>query len=220
MDDRCLPRVLAALSTALLAAACSALADANAQRTPMAQGQRCPVVTSSSSVPVYWVHQRDDPNAVRLVHDCVPAAGNEDVPTQSVRALLKGHSADPGLGSIWAISDPPEAEVSVTVTPNLISVNLPGTAIAIPPNVRLAATAVRLAVQQLVYTVTGAAGSDVPVEILVDGRRGAWMWGVTAHEPFTRAPASEVLDAPITTRLTDRREDVRPRVDVCDSDDW
>jgi hypothetical protein len=196
MDDRRLPRVLAALGTALLAAACTAPADANAQRTPMAQGRHCPVATSATGVPVYWADYSDDANRVRLVRECAPGAGDEDVPTQSVRALLKGQSADPDLGSIWAISDPPEAEVSVTVTPNLISVNLPGAAIAIPPNVRLAATAVRLAVQQLVYTVTDAAGSDIPVEILVDGRRGAWIWGVTAHEPFTRAPASEVLDAP------------------------
>jgi hypothetical protein len=61
-------------------------------------------------------------------------------------------------------------------------------------------TLTAVAVQQLVWTVTAAAGKDLPVTVLVDGERGYAAWGgYRLDRPLRREPANRApvwIDTP------------------------
>lgn len=143
------------------------------------------------AVPVYYLSEA--PDGLRLAREWRHAETTGS-PAEQALALLFGEAETDGYVSPW---DPATEVTSVRVGSGLITVDL-----AAPDGTPLLpGEHADLAVQGLVYTVTGAvsATTDIdralPVRILVDGERavadrlGA---GVDLSGPVSRAPALEV----------------------------
>jgi hypothetical protein len=119
---------------------------------------------------VYWVGASKA--RLWLYREFLPASsGTAANRAESALAeMLSGPPADPDYTTPW-LSSP----ASVDIGDHEITVNLTAAAFANPD---VDAERARLAVQQLVYTVTAATQMSVPVRILVDGRSGYEAWGL------------------------------------------
>nr|WP_281372875.1 Gmad2 immunoglobulin-like domain-containing protein [Kineococcus aurantiacus] len=135
--------------------------------------------SGSATVPVYWLGG----SSPKLFREYVRAgdAGADDA-TRALRAMLAGGPGDPDYTSPWS-ADP---TATVTSTGGRLVVDLAASAAA-----GRAADATA-AVQQLVYTVTAAAGSSDPVEIRVDGRPEPTLFGEAVARTVARAPQADV----------------------------
>jgi hypothetical protein len=154
----------------------------------------------TANLPVYYLGSTS--LGVRLFREyhVLPVTGTTPVARASAALtamLTAGSPADPDYTTPWR-----GATVnSVRVDGDTWTVDLHGIPAAPPAD---AATA-RIAVQQLVWTVTaanGSAASGTPaggtgkVRLLVDGQGRSSLWGVTGLDGLTRAPRTEV-QAPI-----------------------
>ncbi|MCI2240099.1 GerMN domain-containing protein [Paenibacillus sp. TRM 82003] len=147
--------------------------------TPAAgTGQALPA--GSATVPVYWLG--GDPQL--LFREYVPAGDAADDATNALRAVLGGQPSDPDYASPWG----PDASATVTAGEDRLVVDIAASAASGDAK----AGDVTAAVQQLVYTVTAAAGEDVPVEIRVDGRSEPLVFGYALPETVSRAPQADV----------------------------
>lgn len=137
----------------------------------------------------------DSRAGLRLVRETQQVVA-PDALVGAVQAMIEG-PVDPDYATTWA----PGTEVlSVTQEPDLITVDL-------SEEVRTTVAGSEgsaLMIQQLVWTVTDAAGSpETPVLLTVEGEPAGELWGVvTWDEPVARAPAMDVrllvqIDEPV-----------------------
>jgi len=147
-----------------------------------------PTTTDSSmiTVPVYYA--TDTGTDLRLVREfrSLPDAGGPAL--TAARAVLAGSPLDPDYTGLWN----PAGEVrSVRTVDGTVEVDL-STAATVTTT---GSAGAELAVQALVYSVTGALQSDDPVRILVEGTPVDELFGVLD----TRAPIAR--DDPLSVRL-------------------
>jgi hypothetical protein len=185
--------------TAVVAAATVAVVLAASPRTgPPAQppgGSGGPTATTTlpptANLPVYYLGSTS--LGVRLFREyhLLPVTGSD--PAARTRAALTAmlttsSPSDPEYTTPWR-----DATVTaVRVEGDTATVDLHG----VPATAPAGAATARVAVQQLVWTVTAASGTTA-VRVLVDGRTVPALWGVAGlDEPLTRSPRADV-QAPI-----------------------
>lgn len=127
---------------------------------------------------VYYV--QDTGTDVQLVRELRDVPTGDSAPTAAIELMIAG-PADPAHVSTW---NPGTRVLGVTVTPQLITVDL--SADARTANVGSAGAA--LMIQQLVWTVTEAAGEpDAAVLLTIAGAPAGELWGVVSWtEPIGR----------------------------------
>lgn len=133
-------------------------------------------------VPVYWIGQSKASFHLYREFRTVPDAGGKVA--SAVAAMTREKPLDPDYVTPWQ----PASRVEATTASEAITVDLSPDAFAKGTGSEVAA----LAVQQLVWTATAAAGTNVPVTITVDGKPYD-AWGVVRlGEPMQRAPQVDV----------------------------
>lgn len=146
--------------------------------------------SGAASVPVYWLGGQP----AKLYREFVRGGEAVDDPTRALRLMLAGAPADPDYTSPWS----PDPTATVTRSGGRLVVDLAASAAAGGG----AGGGADLALQQLVHTVTAAAGDDAPVEIRVDGKARPTLFGVAVPETLTRAPQVDVQAPAWITRVT------------------
>ncbi|NIZ90149.1 Gmad2 immunoglobulin-like domain-containing protein, partial [Kineococcus rubinsiae] len=162
----------AATSTAAAAPATSSPASTPAAPSALPSG--------AASVPVYWLGD----GSGKLFREFVKAPGAGDDATRALRAMLAGAATDPDYTSPWSADD----AARVTSVDGVLVVDLDGSvATGTLPAAQAAA-----AVQQLVHTVTAAAGEDLPVRIQVGAAAEPTLFGHAVAGTVSRAPQADV----------------------------
>jgi hypothetical protein len=160
--------------------------EGTATPSPEAEPDSAEIVT----VPVYYLS--DTPAGPRLAREFRAVAEQGTVAETAVATMLVA-PVDPDYRTPW----PAEVELrSVEIRDGAIKVDLDVPAGAADQG-RVPADEADLAVQQLVYTVTGAmnqAGVDAPphVRVLVDGEEIEALWGADVSRAVDRADWREV----------------------------
>lgn len=132
----------------------------------------------AQALPVYYVARTlAGPRLQREFHRVTTA----DAPSDAVREMLDVQAADPDYHSYWPAGT--ELRAPVVVGTDAITVDLTAQAAGFPTG----AVPPAMVLQQLVFTVQGAAGSILPVRVLVNG-----------------APAQRVLGSVVVTAPTAR----------------
>ena len=193
------------LATAVLLAGCSATGAASDPSAPSgtptatttAPGPS-PTPTSPGStivVPVYYA--TDTGTDLRLVREfrSLPDVGGPALTT--ARAVLAGTPLDPDYTGLW---NPAGQVLGVRQVDGVIEVDL-STAATVTTT---GSAGAELAVQSLVYAVTGALQSDDPVRLLVDGAPVDELFGVLD----TRAPIprADPLGVRLLVQINDPNE--------------
>ena len=163
-------------ATSTPSATTTATSTASAVRTASAD----PLPSGAASVPVYWLGGQPP----KLFREYVAVSGGADDPTNALRAMLAGKAGDPDYTSPWS----PDPSATVTAQGGRLVVDLAASAAAGDLDVG----AVTAAVQQLVHTVTAAAGDDAPVEVRVDGKSEPLLFGYAVARTVSRAPQADV----------------------------
>jgi len=186
--------------TAVVAAATVAVVLAASPRTgPAPQppaGGGGPTATTTAppvaNLPVYYLGTTSQGARLFREYHNLPVTGPD--PAERTRAALTAmlttkSASDPEYSTPWQ-----DATVrAVRIDGATATVDLHG----VPQTVPGGAATARVAVQQLVWTVTANGGTTTTVRLLVDGHTVASLWGVpNVDEPLTRAPRTEV-QAPI-----------------------
>ncbi|MEV6286591.1 Gmad2 immunoglobulin-like domain-containing protein [Kribbella sp. NPDC051770] len=140
---------------------------------------------SSGAVPVYWLGATDGSKTgagVKLYRTFAPFKGRPAY--AALQLMTSGKSTDPDYSSPWV-----GARVSeVRQTGSLTTVDFKAL-----PKTRLDPEVANLALQQLVYTVQGASGASVPVQLTLQGRPVAQVFGTDiTQQPLGRAQALDV----------------------------
>lgn len=147
------------------------------------------------TVPVYYA--TDTGTDLKLVREfrSLPDAGGPALTAGA--AVLAGEPLDPDYQGLW---DPAGQVLAVDLGDGVIDVDLSGAATAVTTGSQGA----ELAVQALVYAVTGALQSDDPVRILVDGQPVDELFGVVdTREPIARR---DPLDVRLLVQINDPNE--------------
>lgn len=143
---------------------------ASAETGPQSQGAAA-APAAQPLVPVYWLGAVDGTDRLFREFLVSPAASTGDPISEAVRIMTGGAPLDPDYTSPWN----PASSISSSVsTKNVITLDISSDALS----ERLAEDDARLALQQLVYTVTAAAsngglitaGEASSVVVLVDGK--------------------------------------------------
>ncbi|NAZ81203.1 hypothetical protein GTR02_05175 [Kineococcus sp. R8] len=163
-----------------LAVAPPAATPSTAEAPATATATPDPLPSGAATVPVYWLGE----GSSKLFREFVPATGGGDDPTRALHAMLAGAAVDPDYTSPWS-ADPAATVASVdgTLVVDLDAGAAPGS---------LPAAQAEAALQQLVHTVTAAAGDDLPVQLRVDGRARAEVFGQAVPATLSRAPQADV----------------------------
>ncbi len=148
-----------------------------------------PVLTVA--VPVYWLGPQGSTTRLYREFEAVPATRVSDPAGKAQAAAdlaLGGTPADPRYFTPWARG----SAATVSLTGTGITVDLNATA----AGTQMSRQTADLALAQLVWTVTAAAGENVPVSFTVGGSSNRLLSGVSLAQPFTRAdPSYTVLAA-------------------------
>ncbi|NYE94379.1 spore germination protein GerM [Psychromicrobium silvestre] len=123
---------------------------------------------SSAEVPVYWLGHSNDKSA--LYREFLPLEAGADPIQAALQLMTSGKPLDPDYSTPWSKASKIAASISAN---NVITVDISADAF----NQRIDNPTAQLAVQELVYTATGAAANaglissnqSVQVSILVDG---------------------------------------------------
>lgn len=144
--------------------------------------------------PIYWLGERD--STVYLYREYRQAEDQGDPITTSIKYMLEQTPTDPDYFNVWS----PAARIGTSIdTDNVITVDLSADAFSRQLDRGLA----ERAVQQLVYTATGAAANaglitgtaPARVTVLVDGHTGYQAFGhIPLEGPIERVPS---LRAPL-----------------------
>ncbi|WP_372594289.1 Gmad2 immunoglobulin-like domain-containing protein [Actinotalea sp.] len=159
--------------------------------SPTTSPSDSPSPTASSTaaeilVPVYYA--TDTGTDLRLVREFRRLPDEGGAALTAARAVLAGAPLDPDYSGLWA----PEGQVlAVDALDGVIEVDLTEAA----TRTTTGSAGANLAVQALVYAVTGALASDDPVRLLVEGEPVDELFGVLD----TRAPIAR--EDPLSTRL-------------------
>lgn len=145
---------------------------------PVPPSAGAPPTATEWALPLYYVV--DSPTGPRLAREFRRLPADVEAASAALTALFADQDGTvPGHRSLWA----GDAELAGPVTHEggVVTVDLatPGATPTDPV----------LAVQQLVYTVTGALGTADPVQILVGGEQVPRLWGdgVVTGQPVARA---------------------------------
>ena len=151
----------------------SAAASAPAPATP-------DEASTERAIPLYYV--TDTPAGPRLAREFRRVPVDTDPGTAAVTAMFATPTgAVPEHRNTWPAGSALAAPV--THVDGVVTVDLTAQAVGTTPADPI------LAVQQLVYTVTGALGTTDPVQVLVAGKQVTRLWGdgVDTSRPVTRA---------------------------------
>ncbi|RKQ36384.1 GerMN domain-containing protein [Kocuria tytonis] len=197
-----LPRTLAAGLTAALVlalAACGNAADRPDNGSAAAPGiGSAPGSTDNAGdgvateqAPVYWVGTGDQAGYLFREFRTPQNVDTADPVARAATMVTTAAPSDPDYRSLWSAV----STVGTSVSPDgTITVDLPATAFA----AQLSEQDARMALQQMVYTVSAAAvtaglldsSTAKEVRILVDGQSGYRAFGsVDLRDPLTRDPA-------------------------------
>jgi hypothetical protein len=182
------PAATSAASSAATSAPVPATGTGTAPASSPATGTALP--SGASSVPVYWLGGRP----AKLYREYLPSAAAQNDPTAALRLMLAGEPTDPDYVSPWS----PDEDAEVTLSGGRLVVDLAASAGAGDAG----AGGADLALQQLVHTVTAAAGDDLPVEVRVDGKARPTLFGVPVAETLSRAPQADVQAPAWITEVT------------------
>jgi hypothetical protein len=136
--------------------------------------------STERAVPLYYV--TDTPAGPRLAREFRREAVDTDPGTAAVTALFAAPTgAVPEHRNTWPTGSALAAPV--THADGVVTVDLTAQAVGTTPADPI------LAVQQVVYTVTGALGTTDPVQVLVAGKQVTRLWGdgVDTSRPVARA---------------------------------
>ncbi|MEO6511043.1 MAG: Gmad2 immunoglobulin-like domain-containing protein [Nocardioides sp.] len=136
-------------------------------------------------VPVYYAG--DGPRGTVLYREFQPGIGMDPV-AQAAMAAVAGPAQDPDYRTLW----PSGTQAQASYDGDVITVDLTGADLHGRPSGMTARDA-DLAVQQLVYSVQGAAQARAGVQLLLDGQHSDQVLGVPASEPLTNAKPLDVL---------------------------
>jgi hypothetical protein len=138
----------------------------------------------SGAIPVYWLGKTagiDTGAGVRLYRSFAPFQGR---PTYSaLQLMVAGKSGDPDYSSPWIGARVAEVRMSGALT----TVDFDRL-----PTQRLEPDVAQMALQQLVYTVQGASGQTVPIEVTLGGKPVTHLFGVEIKQPLGRAQSLDV----------------------------
>ncbi|NAZ77701.1 hypothetical protein GTQ99_20125, partial [Kineococcus sp. T13] len=148
-----------------------------------------PLPSGAATVPVYWLGGQP----AKLFREFAPAGDGPDDPTNALRAMLAGSPADPDYTSPWS----PDPTAAVTREGGLLVADVSAAAVAGSAD----AGQVDTALQQLVHTVTAAAGETLPVQLRVDGRAEGLAFGRPVPASLSRAPQADVQAPAWITRV-------------------
>ncbi|PRY17268.1 Gmad2 immunoglobulin-like domain-containing protein [Kineococcus rhizosphaerae] len=154
--------------------------------------------SGAGTVPVYWLGGQP----AKLFREYVEAGGGQDDATNALRAMLAGKASDPDYSSPWS----PDPSATVSASDGRLVVDLAASAASAASGTTADAST---AVQQLVYTVTAAAGSNQPVEIRVDGKAQPTLFGSAVAQTVSRAPQADVQAPAWITAVTPGTGSVR-----------
>jgi hypothetical protein len=142
-----------------------------------------------ATVPVYYV--TDTPAGMRLAREFRSVPAPDGPVVAAVETMLAEAPLDPDYRRLWDASTDVE---SVEADDGIIEIDLSGST----DHTGAADDESRLAIQELVYTVTAALSSigedgGLPVQLLVDGEPIDKIWGnLDVSDPVERAPQLEV----------------------------
>jgi hypothetical protein len=138
-----------------------------------------------SPVPVYY--GGDGPRGTVLFREFQPGIGADPV-AQAASAAVSGTPQDPDYRTLW----PAGTQATASYDGDVITVDLTGAALHDRPK-GMSKRDAELAVQQVVYSVQGAAGERAGVQLLLDGGHTDQVLGQPASEPLTNAQAVGTL---------------------------
>jgi len=140
------------------------------------------------AVPVYYVG--DSGRGPVLFREFQPGIGGDPV-SQAAYAAVAGPPRDPDYRSLW----PAGTEATASYDGDVITVDLTGPDVTAlhdrPPG--MTKREAGLAIQQVVYSVQGAAKERAGVQFLLDGQHTDQVLGEPASEPLTNAPLSATV---------------------------
>jgi Immunoglobulin-like domain of bacterial spore germination/Sporulation and spore germination len=142
-----------------------------------------------ATVPVYYV--TETPAGMRLAREFRSVPAPDGPVVAAVETMLAEAPLDPDYRRLWDASTDVE---SVEADDGIIEIDLSGST----DHTDAADDVARLAIQELVYTVTAALSSigengGLPVQLLVDGEPIDKIWGnLDVSDPVERAPQLEV----------------------------
>lgn len=149
-----------------------------------------PPAEDLENVPVYWIGDTTTQGWLYREFQTVPDTGG--AVASAVAAVMSGAPLDPDYRTLWS---PPE-RLEVTQDGDAITVDVSPDAF---DNTQVGSPYAVLAVQQVVWTATAAAGSPGPVTITVDGEAYDAWGAVSLGEPMTREAAVQAqiwIDSP------------------------
>ena len=153
--------------------------------TPTTDPSGTPV---ESAVPVYYAG--DGPRNTVLFREFQPGIGADPV-AQAASAAVAGPPSDPDYRTLW----PAGTQATASYDGDVITVDLTGpdvTALHDRP-AGMSKRDAGLAIQQVIYSVQGAAQQRAGVQFLLDGQHTDQVLGQPASEPLTNAPLTETL---------------------------
>ncbi|HSF26074.1 MAG TPA: Gmad2 immunoglobulin-like domain-containing protein [Actinomycetes bacterium] len=157
--------------------------------TPSESGSASPLPGTRVTVPVYWLGDAADrPGLYREFASVLAVDASTLSKVQvAVSQALFGTPADPDYSTPWAKG----SVATVTLGADEIGIDLNKAA---TDGSSMGSQIAQLAVQQLVWTATAAAGENLPVRITVEGATPDLFGTVSLAEPIRRAdPAYEAL---------------------------
>ena len=137
------------------------------------------------AVPVYYAG--DQGRGTVLFREFQPGIGGDPV-SQAAYAAVAGPPLDPDYRTLW----PAGTEATASYDGDVITVDLTGADLHDRP-AGMSKTDAGLAIQQVVYSVQGAAQQRAGVQLLLDGQRTDQVLGSPASEPLTNAPLSATV---------------------------
>jgi hypothetical protein len=137
------------------------------------------------AVPVYYAG--DSGRGTVLFREFRPGIGGDPV-AQAASATVAGPPLDPDYRTLW----PAGSEATASYDGDVITVDLTGGALHDKPK-GMSNRDAELALQQVVYSVQGAAGERAGVQLLLDGKRTDQVLGQPASEPLTNADPTTTL---------------------------
>jgi hypothetical protein len=144
-----------------------------------------PGLPNEAAVPVYYAGESG--RGTRLFREFQPGNGDDPV-SQAAQAAVGGPALDPDYRSLW----PDGTGATASLEGDVITVDLTGGSLHDLP-AGMTEEEAGLAIQQVVYSVQGAAKQRAGVQFLLDGQRTDQVLGQPASEALANTPALETL---------------------------
>jgi hypothetical protein len=136
-------------------------------------------IATEGAVPVYYAG--DGPRGTVLFREFQPGIGADPV-SQAAAAAVAGPPLDPDYRTLW----PAGTQATASYDGDVITVDLTGAALHDRPQ-GMSKSDANLALQQVIYSVQGAAHKRAGVQFLIDGGHTDQVLGQPASEPLSNA---------------------------------